>query len=272
MIMQAGKRQADILNTVKLRRSCTIAELAAELDVSDETIRRSIKPLVSAGQLLRVHGGVLLPEALHEPPFDRRMQANREAKLAIAAQVAQRINDGDSLMLDTGSTTAYIASALRNHRNLFVVTNSAEIARTLATRNGNRVYMAGGELRADDAAAFGAAAHVFVQQFQVQHAILSIGAIDADNGLMDYDLCEAEYARVVLHQAERRIVAADHSKFGRKGFVKVCDAELIDVLITDRPPPPALARQFEQAGVEVVVADAGIREHAPHASGLPAAS
>ncbi|MBS1270730.1 MAG: Glycerol-3-phosphate regulon repressor [Gammaproteobacteria bacterium] len=252
--MQVGKRQADILAAAKLRRSCTIAELAEEFGVSDETIRRSVKPLVSAGQLLRVHGGVLLPEALYEPPFERRMQANREAKLLIATHVARHIKDGDSLMLDTGSTTTYVASALGNHRNLFVVTNSAETARILATRNGNRVYMAGGELRADDAAAFGAAANAFVRQFQVQHAILSIGAIDADNGLMDFDLSEAEYARVVLQQAERRIVAADHSKFGRKGFVKVCEVDLIDTLITDRAPPLPLARQFEQAGVEVIVA------------------
>src|SRR3546814_4765878 len=94
------------------------------------------------------------------------------------------IKNGDSLILDIGSTTAYVARALRGHHELFVVTNSVAVAQMLATRNNNRVFMAGGELRAHDAGAFGSEAVGFVRQFSVQYAILSAAAIDAETGFM----------------------------------------------------------------------------------------
>lgn len=249
-----SKREAQILEVVRLRRSCTIGELAAQLAVSDETVRRAIKPLVARGLVHKVHGGIVLPEPLQEPPFQRRMQVQQAAKQRIAALAAKQVNDGDSLILDNGTTTAYLALALANHSNLFIVTNSAEIARTLAARRVNRVYMAGGELRADDAAAFGEAAHDFVEQFQVQHAFLSVGAISSRNGFMDFHLCEAEYSRVVMRRAERKIVIADSSKFERKGFVKVCDLDRVDMLITDAPPPAEVAERLAAADVEVLIA------------------
>jgi len=252
--MLSTRRQSQILAAVRLRGSCTIGELASELHVSDETVRRHIKPLVSRGLVHRVHGGVVLPDRLEEPPFQRRMNEHREEKQRIAAAVARLVRDGDSLIMDTGSTTAYAARALASHSNLVVVTNSVEIARTLASRNGNRVYMAGGELRADDAAAFGPAAQAFVRQFEVKIAVLSIGAINDGSGFMNFHLCEGDFSRAVLDQADRIIVAADHSKFGRRGFIKVCDASRVDTLVTDREPPESLRTRLTEAGVRVVVA------------------
>ncbi len=252
--MHPTERQSHILRTVLERGKRGIGDLAAELEVSRETIRRDVRPLASQGLVVKLHGAIVAPERLREPPFERRLRAMMEEKLRIAARCAAIIEDGDSLILDTGSTTCYVAQALREHSNLTVVTNSAEIARTLATRNGNRVYMAGGELRGDDGAALGAAAVDFVRQFQVQYGILSIGAIDGAKGLMDAHLLEAEFSRMVIGQAEHVIVVSDHSKFGNRGFVKVCDLEAIDTLITDRQPPPAFLRQLNNADVAVEIA------------------
>lgn len=252
--MHLTRRQSAILDAVRAQGSYSVRDLADRMAVSDETIRRALKTLSEHGLVRKVHGGVEMPDGEGEPPFERRMRDGAEAKRRIAARVAALIEDGDSLMLDTGSTTAYVAQALARHANLLVVTNSAEIARTLATRNGNRVFMAGGELRADDAAAFGPAALAFIGQFQVRTAILSIGAIHAEQGLMDYHLSEGEFSRAVMARAERTIVVADHSKFGRRGFVEVCAVDDIDVLVTDQPPPEPYARRLAAGGVEVVVA------------------
>jgi len=254
MTMHPTRRQSEVLKAVMLRGSCGIRELAVEFAVSDETIRRDVKSLVAEGLVVKVHGAVLVPERLREPPFQRRMHAMREEKQRIALAAARTIRDGQSLMVDTGSTTCYVAQALREHSNLTLVTNSAEIARTLATRNGNRVYMAGGELRGDDGAALGSSAVAFVRQFQVQTAILSIGGIDHREGLMDAHLEEAEFSRTVIAQAERTLVVADHTKFGRKGFVKVCEWEAIDELVTDRVVPAPFANQLARAGVAVQTA------------------
>jgi hypothetical protein len=109
--MFSTQRQSEILRLVRAQQTCTITELAEVFAVSDETIRRDIKPLISEGVLLKVHGGVMLPDRLDEPPFQRRMQENLEAKRVIAARVCDLVRDGDSLILDGGTTCVHIANA-----------------------------------------------------------------------------------------------------------------------------------------------------------------
>ncbi|TIP77896.1 MAG: DeoR/GlpR transcriptional regulator, partial [Mesorhizobium sp.] len=184
--------------------------LADRLGVSLETVRRDVKPLTSDGSILKMHGAVGLPSMAGEAPFERRMRENADAKRAIARMVAATIRDGEAIMLDTGTTTSFLARELLGHRRLTVVTNSSDIARTLATVNGNKVYMAGGELRSDSGAAFGVSAIAFVSRFSVSHAVISTGAVDAVTGVMDYDLDEAEFARMVLSRGQRSLVITDH--------------------------------------------------------------
>ena len=253
--MTVSARQSDILKLVRQRGACTIVELAERLEVSDETIRRNVKPLVSEGLVLKVHGGIILPHQFREPPIQRRMLENREAKERIAAQVAKHVQDGDSLVIDIGSTTVYVARALSEHSNLVVVTNSTQIAGILAAGTDNRVFMAGGELRSHDAAAFGSETVDFVRRFQFRHAILSMGAVHPVQGFMYYYLCEAEFSGAAMAQAERCIVSVDSSKFGRSALVQVCPLDGVDLLVTDAQPRPDLAQALEAAGVDIEVAD-----------------
>ena len=189
------KRQSEIIKSVRLLGTCTVGKLAEDLGVSDETIRRDVRSLVADGLVLKVHGAIVAPDHLRENPFQLRLQENRDEKLRIAAHAATLVDHGDSLMLDTGSTTTYVAHSLVSHRNLLAITNSVEVARSLAGQNGNRVYMAGGELRADDGAAFGETTTNFAAQFRVDKAFLSIAGISSDNGFMDNELWEADFSR-----------------------------------------------------------------------------
>ncbi len=250
--MRLQKRKNQILKAVREHGACSIVALAQELNVSDETIRRSIKPLVEQGLVSKVHGGIVLRENPQEPPFQRRMQENLEAKRNIAKLVLNYLQDGDSIMIDTGSTTAYVAHTLRTLSDLFVVTNCIEIGRILAPRRGNHIHMTGGELRADDSAAFGASAIAFARQFQVKYAILSIGGISDRGEFMDFHLCEAEFSRTLMQQAQKTLIVADHSKFGQVACVKVCDPQQVDVLFTDRGPPTPLADHLAEAGIAVI--------------------
>jgi DeoR family glycerol-3-phosphate regulon repressor len=252
--MKRQIRHRAILEAVSLGGQARVLDLAKRLGVSDETIRRDLKDLTAEGLVQKTHGGVMLPEPLGEPRFDRRMSQEAAAKKAIARVAAAQVRDGDAILLDTGSTTAYLARALRGHRNLLVVTNSVDIARTLATRNGNRVYMAGGELRADDGAALGVSATSFVQQFRVRLCFLSIGAIDLDDGLMDFHLEEAEFSRVAMRRAERTIIVADHTKFGRRALVSVCPLSSVQTLITDEPLRPPFQERLRRAEATTLMA------------------
>lgn len=253
--MHATQREMEILEELRLSGSCRIQDLARRLAVSEETIRRNVKNLAEQGLVRKVHGGVYLPEALKEPSFSQRMNVNPDAKRAIAARVARHIRNGDSLILDIGSTTAYVARALREHHNLFVVTNSVAVAQMLATHNNNRVFLAGGELRSHDAGAFGKEAVSFVRQFSVQYAVLSVAAIDAETGFMLFDLQEAEFSREILDRAECSIVAADRSKFGRRAPIRIAEPDAFDILMTDAPPPPDIAAFLADASVEVCCTD-----------------
>jgi len=252
--MRYSKRHSTILRILQEEGTCSIADLAQRMNVSLETIRRDVKPLTDAGEMLKVHGAVTLPFQVGEAPFERRMRENADAKRAIAALAAGHIQDGDSVMLDTGTTTSYLARELRKRRNLTVVTNSSDIARILATVNGNTVYMAGGELRGDSGAAFGHPAIDFVSRFQVRHAIISIGAIEVDAGPMDYKLEEAEFGRMVLSRGSNRMIVSDRTKFGRQGLVKVCEFSDFDVLVTDAAPSGRLADALDTAGVKTETA------------------
>ncbi|TPP05972.1 DeoR/GlpR family DNA-binding transcription regulator [Rhizobium glycinendophyticum] len=251
--MPTSKRQREILRVLEHEGTVALSVLARKLNVSLETIRRDIKLLAGSGNLVKTHGAISLASTVAEAPFERRMRENSEAKRRIAAIVAATIRDGDSIMMDTGTTTSFLARELTGHRRLTVVTNSSDIARTLATLNDNRVYMAGGELRSDNGAAFGTTAIDFISRFSVTHAIISTGAVDAE-GMMDYDLEEAEFARTVLTRGRRRLVVTDHSKFGRQGLVRVCGFEAVDEVVTDREPPLEIGEQIKSAGSSLVVA------------------
>jgi len=247
-------RHAEILRLIHEHGTLEVSALAQRLGVSQETVRRDLRPLALAGELVKIHGGVTLPHHVAEAPFERRMRQNAEGKRAIARHAATFIEDGDSLMLDTGTTTSIFARELLRKRNLTVVTNSSDIARTLATVNGNKVYMAGGELNGDNGAAFGASAVQFAASFNVRHAFISIAAIDAETGPTDAILDEAEFARMLLSRGERRYILTDSSKFGHKALIKVCEFSAIDCIVTDKPPPAAIVAALAQAHVRCEVA------------------
>ena len=253
--MNHSKRHSDIMKLVQEEGTITIADLAARLGVSLETVRRDVKPLTSDGAVLKMHGAIGLPSMVGEAPFERRMRENAEAKRLIPKTVAATIGDGESVMLDTGTTTSYLARELLGHRRLTVITNSSDIARTLATVNGNKVYMAGGELRSDSGAAFGGSAVEFVSRFSVNHAVISTGAVDAVMGVMDYDLEEAEFARMVLSRGSRRVVVTDHTKFGRQGLVQVSGFDGFGELVSDRAPPRDIAAAMDKAGAVLTLAE-----------------
>jgi DeoR family glycerol-3-phosphate regulon repressor len=246
------QRQTEILRAVRMAGSASVAGLAEQLGVSTESIRRDIKTLIESGAVLRFHGGIMDPAHQEEPPFQRRMRVNREAKRKIAGLVLELVRDGDSLILDNGTTTAYVAEALAARARLVVVTNSAQIACRLAGRNNNRVFLAGGEVSGDDAAAFGPGALEFLRQMTVRYALLSAGGIGPNGEIRVFHLFEAEFARTAMAQARESWVIADASKFGREAPVQCCELTAINRLITDTPPDAALSAACADADVEIV--------------------
>ena len=253
--LRLNARQARILEVLRRDQVLAVTHLAEILDVSGETIRRDLRLLGAKGLVEKSHGNVRWRDRSDDQPLQRRMLDNMAAKQIIANAIADEISDGESIFLDTGSTNNYVAQALKGRHHLTVVTNSAPIAQHLSTGEGNRVYLAGGELRADDSAAFGPAAILFLQQFMVKTAIISASGLDSNLGVMDNHLCEAEVSRSVLGHCERVIVGADHTKFGRRCMVAAFSLSDVDLLVTDRQPVGDFAAALEAQDVQILVAN-----------------
>jgi DeoR family glycerol-3-phosphate regulon repressor len=247
-------RQEELIEQLRRDRVLSVTAIAEQLAVSTETIRRDVRYLASKGLLVKRHGNVVWPDDRDDAPLQRRMAANMGAKRKIAQAVAREIKDGESLLIDTGSTTIYVAEALRGHRHLTAVTNSAPIAQLLAAGEGNRVFLAGGEIRADDCAAFGPQCLAYIQQFSAETAIISAAAFNREFGVMDHHMSEVEVCRALVHRAERVLVVADQSKFQAKGLIAACPLSEVDLLVTDGPPPPDLAEALDAADVEWLIA------------------
>ena len=248
-------RQREILEA--LRRAGgqgRVQFLAEQLNISDETVRRNVKNLELSGHVRKVHGGVFLIEDSVELPLPSRMNTAAAAKRKIALELASLIKNGDSLFLDTGSTTAYCALALQNHHDLFIVTNSLVVAQSLATRNNNRVYFAGGLLRSHDGGSFGLEAAAFVRKYKVRYAVLSVGAINPQSGFALHDHDEAEFSGQVSQQADVRLVVADSSKFGKAAPMIPHPISHYHMLITDDVPPADISAILDRHDVAIRIA------------------
>jgi DeoR family glycerol-3-phosphate regulon repressor len=147
-----------------------------------------------------------------------------------------------------------VAQALQDHSDLYVVTNSVVVAHTLSTRNNNRIFFAGGELRSHDGGAFGLDAVKFIQRFNLQYAILSAAAINATTGFMLQDLQEANFAREAARSAQTRILVADSDKMDRRAPIAVEDPGSFDVLVTDAPPPDDVSAMLKANDIKSIIA------------------
>ncbi|SLN60748.1 Glycerol-3-phosphate regulon repressor [Roseovarius albus] len=251
-----NQREEEILKELqRAGGSCRIGFLSKQLHVSYETIRRNIRTLEDAHIVRKVHGGVHLIENFDEAPLQSRMDTHAIVKERLALAVAQNINNGDSIFMDIGSTTAFVASALRDHTDLFVVTNSAFVAYTLASRNNNRVFLAGGELRPHDGGAFGAEAMDLIQRLSVQFAILSVGAINAEAGFMLHDLQEANLSEIAAQNAQVRIAVADSGKFNKRAPVSLKGKIKFSVLYTDAQPSGPIVDMLKSNEIDLAVVE-----------------
>lgn len=223
-----------------MRGTVGVGELADLLGVSDQTVRRIVRPMVESGEVEKVHGAIVSTRNPADPPFLARMNLNREAKVAIATAIAGDIGDGDSVAIDTGSTSAFVAQALQVRRRLTVVTNSAFAASTLAMVEGNRVFMAGTQLRDHDGAAFDRQAFKVIERTRTDHAVLSASRVDPDDGFLVFEQGEVDIAAAMQSIATRTLMAVDHSKFetqAQKPSLRLPPLSRGDVLVTSRKPP-----------------------------------
>jgi DeoR family transcriptional regulator, glycerol-3-phosphate regulon repressor len=247
-------RQTEILEIARAEGRVVVEDLAQRFEVTLQTIRRDLTDLADAGHLDRVHGGAIARTGVANIGYDQRRRMNEAAKTAIARACAAAIPDNSSLILNLGTTTEAVARELIHHRNITVVTNNINVANILAANPGCEVMVAGGMLRRSDGGLVGELTTHFIEQFKVDTAVIGTSALDADGDLLDFDLAEVRVSRAIIRQARKRILVTDHSKLDRSAPARICSLSELDMVVTDRPFPEALARRCTEWDTRVVVA------------------
>jgi DeoR family transcriptional regulator, fructose operon transcriptional repressor len=255
------ERRLLIVERVRSRSLVKPAELADELGVSIETIRRDLVALEEDGLVRRVYGGATRTTArAFEPSFEQRRAQHPERKTAIARLAASLIEPGDTLILDIGTNAAELAAELPLAYRGIVLTNSLQVANALADREGIDTIASGGKVRAGDLACFGPVSEAFFRDYFADKAFLGSGGVHARMGLTDYYPDEIASRRVMLEHAAESYVLAESSKLGHVALGKVCDLAALSAIITDDSADEHELRLLEEAGVTVMVAS--VRERA----------
>ncbi|GAA6194498.1 DeoR/GlpR family DNA-binding transcription regulator [Phaeobacter sp. NW0010-22] len=243
-------RELELLDALRrLGGSARGAELAKALDVSEETVRRTIKSLSKSGAVERVHGGAYLAGTQGDPSFFRRISRHSDEKQAIAAGVADQVHDGMTLFLDVGTTTAFVAEELRQRSGLTVATNSIGVAQALVNHNGNKVHLLGGEMQGDERGTFGFVTERQARRFAFDMAILSVDALSAKRGFLYLNETEANLAGVIADSAESVLMAVDHHKFSETAPYQGPEPRQVDMVVTDQPPGAKLATALLDWGI-----------------------
>ncbi len=254
--MNSNPRQLALLKSVQDLGSVTVEQLADQLGVTLQTVRRDVQRLAENGHVTRFHGGVRLPSSTTENlGHQQRVSLNADAKTRIARSVAAALPNDCSLILNIGTTIEAIARALSRHTGLRVITNNLNVASILSANPHCEVIVVGGVVRGRDQGIVGEAAVDFIRQFKVDIALIGISGIESDGSLRDYDYREVKVSQTILTHAREVWLAADHSKFNRPAMVEMGTIEQIDHLFTDAAPPAPFAAMLAQAQVQLHIAD-----------------
>jgi len=247
-------RQADILALARDAGRLDVDSLAARFAVTPQTIRKDLNELCDQGLLQRYHGGAMLPSGVANLAYESRRQLATDAKRRIGVKAAELIPNNCSLLINIGTTTEQVATALRGHRGLMVITNNMNVVNILRGYDEIEVIVAGGVLRHADGGIVGAPAVEFLRQFKVDYAIIGTSAIDEDGGLLDYDYREVEVSRKIVENARCVILVADSLKYDRSAPVRIGHISDVDHFVTDAPLPGPLQRICADSSVKVEVA------------------
>jgi DeoR family transcriptional regulator, ulaG and ulaABCDEF operon transcriptional repressor len=256
--MHERERWQKILTMVRERRVVRVTDLMGELNASSATLRRDLVRLEEMGQLKRVHGGAEAIEAaqqshLSTKSFGVSQTLNADRKRAVARIAAGMCQDGDSIIINAGSTTWFMAEFLRDRR-MQILTNSVPISHELIVTSNNRIVLPGGEVYREQGIILSPFDEDAIQHFTASKMFMSCFGISA-MGIVEGDPLIARAEAKLLARAEQLVVIADSSKFEQRGSMAVCQLSRVHTLVTDADAPVHMLDHIRAQGVDVLIAE-----------------
>jgi DeoR/GlpR family transcriptional regulator of sugar metabolism len=250
--MIASERRQKIYELASQQQMLTIEELQMQFGVSEVTLRRDLDVLESQGYLRRIRGGAVLDTALQlEVKFQEKLQKNIKLKREIASTAASLVHDGQVVMLSGGTTTLYIARELAQKKDITIVTPAVNIASELAGYDSVTLVVIGGVVRRDSYVASGHIADESLRTMNADYAFVGVDGVDISAGFTTPNLMESRTDRTMLQAANRPVIVADHSKFGRVAFSATAKLNEVSMLITDSEAPIEYVEKLHHAGCKV---------------------
>jgi DeoR family transcriptional regulator, glycerol-3-phosphate regulon repressor len=253
-MLALSPRQQQILAIARKSGSVGVDDLSSHFDVTPQTIRKDLNELCDARHLTRTHGGAMLSSGVENVAYEARRQIAATEKQSIGQIAAALIPNNCSLFINIGTTTEEVARALVRHEGLLVITNNIHVATMMSPIPKIEVIVVGGMVRKTDGGIVGEAAVDAIKQFKVDHAVMGVSAIDEEGALLDFDYREVRAAQAILSNSRNVILTADNTKFSRSAPVRIGHMSDIDVFVTDRPPPEAVADLCRHNGVRLEIA------------------
>lgn len=249
--MFAEERRMRIVDIINSGKTVTVEELSRILDISESTVRRDLKYLEDKGLIHRTHGGAMNPLPTdYEPTFLEKEEEMIEEKRAIGMRAAELIEDGDTVFIDSGTTTMEIVKNL-NVSRAKIVTNSPHAAIELQYRQGIEVILTGGILRSETQSLVGPIADELVKRVRADKAFIGTNGISLD-GFTTPNVMEAATKRAMVRSAEKVYIVADSSKFNKASFMRFADLDEADCIITDSKLSEDIYNEFSGNGIEII--------------------
>ena len=247
-----AQRREELKRYLLEYKSASVEDMARKFEVSGQTIRRDFEVLEKDGFLIRSYGGAMVKDRKTDfVPNQVRSELLVDAKQIICQQAVEHIYPNDCIFMDHSTTALTLCQAI-SHLPLTVVTNSHRVVERLADSQTIRLIATGGVYHRDQEGYFGSETVKFLQQHCVDKAFLSCRSLDLQRGVSDSDETIADVRQKVIENADSVYLLADHSKFGKSGFVTICDPSEVDYVITDRPLDEDWTQLFQEKGVQVL--------------------
>jgi len=251
--LKIDERRKKILEILRRDGQVRVSELSSLLDTTVVTIRSDLDILEQDGFLERTQGGAIQTvKNFYNLDFQRRKHENMDLKKAIASTTADLIKDGETLLINSGTTTYYTTVELKRHKNLNIVTNSISVAIELGGHPTFRVILLGGDINAQYLFTYGKDAQEQLTRYKADKAILSIDGICKDIGLTTYHAEEAAINNAMIERSRETIIVADSSKFGHESFAYVTNITKVNYWVTDSSLNKDSIKKIEELGIKVI--------------------
>ena len=249
-----SERHVAILEILQEQGSVSVSELSEKLNVSEVTIRKDLTALEASNKLYRTHGRAIpISPYIGDRHINEKEKQSVSEKRAIAKKAASLVVENDSILIASGTTILYAAKEMTNFKNLTAITASVSVSSLLSQNKHIDVVQLGGIVRESSVSVVGSFAESMLGYFNCSKLFMGADGVDLEFGVTTTNMMEANLNRMMMDASQKTVLLVDSSKFGKRGFSKICNLDKIDQIITDDKVPQHYVNALDDMGIEVTI-------------------